>query len=303
MRLVPGLLVAAILVGGSGIGIASPDDLEIWRAFLGALRSGGMDDPARYRPLHPGLRDPLIGFLAEIRSTAVWTETDPPPEVFRVGSRRHYILPVAFRRGESTSTATLCFTLVLEGGEWYFEHLEGIVLRLDKLGDPPISSFPDLTEDEKAWIRDEIQVSKDVRLFAELLRERGKSAAFDWFKDGGGYALQARTWIPFVPPERAFILYAGWDLANLRGEGAVLEAMSDEAARIRFTPRIFALHARTAHLKSWISAEDLRRLFETVWLDRARAAGWDLRIAYEGDACVLHFARRPERAAGDEAKR
>ena len=118
----------------------------------------------------------MMGFLDEIRKTAEWEEEGPGPEVFHVGNRIHYIAPLTFRRGNSKETGTFCFSLVLEGGQWYFQQLEGIFIRLDKIGEPPVSSFPDLSDERKAWIRDEIQISKDVRLFAHLSREKGKDA-------------------------------------------------------------------------------------------------------------------------------
>ncbi|MBI5239404.1 MAG: ChaN family lipoprotein [Elusimicrobia bacterium] len=292
MRIAPLGVAAMMFIAGAAIAADRQSDLQTWRSFREALRSGKMADPARYRPLLPMLREPLIGFMSDMRKNVDWEDPGPDPEVFRVGDRVHYIVTLASGQGESKSTGTFCFTLVLEQGQWYFQHVESIFLRLDKIGEPPVSSFPDLAEGQKLWIRDEIQATKDVRLFAQLSRDKGKASALDWFKDGAGYALQARTWVPFVSPARAFILYLCWDLANLRGEAAVLESLSDQEARVRFSPRAFALYERTGHLKKQISGEDFRSLFETVWLDRAQSAGWDLSISYEGEKCVFRFVRQ-----------
>ncbi len=282
----------ALLVAGTVAAAEPSGDLEVWKSFREALRSGRMADPERYRPLLPNLREPMMGYLEEIRKSATWDEKDP--EVFHVGDRVHFVTSLTFPEGDSSASQTFCFSFVLEGGRWYFEHLEGISIRLDRIGPPPVSRFADLPEDKKAWIRDEIQISKDVRLFNQLSSEKGKEAALAWFRDGVGYALQARVWIPFVPPERAFVLYVCWDLSNLRGQPVVLEQLGDQEARVRFTPRDFALYAQASHLKQQIGADDFRRLFEEVWLDRARNAGWDLRIAYEKDECVFHVTR-PDR--------
>ena len=237
-----------------------------------------------------------MGYLEELRKTVKWEDGGPKPEVFHVGNRVHYIVPLTLQRGDSTSTSTFCFTLVLEGGQWYFQHLESIFIRLDKIGEPPVSSFPDLPDEQKAWMRDEFQTTKDVLLFAYLTREKGKEFALDWFRDGPGYAIQAQTWVPFVSPERAFILYVCWDLSNLRREPVVLEKLSDEEARVRFAPRAFALYDRTAQLKQHINIDDYRRLFEVVWLDRAQSAGWDLRISYEKGECVFRFVKYDSRS-------
>jgi hypothetical protein len=283
------LIGSLLLVPDSGVVVAQQGDLEIWSEFRGALRSRAMADSARYRPLHPDLLQPMIGYLEEIRRAGI-LERGQEPEVFHVGDRVHYLIPFTGTR-DSTATTTFCFSLVLEEGRWYFQHLESIVIRLDKITVPPVSTFPDLPAEQKAWIRDEVQLSRDVRLFDYLRREKGTEAALEWFKDGRGYALQAQVWVPFLAPERAFILYVAWDLSNLRGEKAVLEGLGDDEARIRFRPRAFAIYDQASHLQQQITIDDFRRLFEVVWLDRARSAGWELRISYEGNDCVFRFLR------------
>ena len=298
------VIAATMIIAGGCVAADQPDDLQIWQSFREALRSGRMADPERYRTLRPELRQPMMGFLEQIRKTIKWEDGGPKPEVFHVGNQIHYIVPLTFQSGGSTSTSTLCFTLVTEGGQWYFEHLEDIFIRLDKIGEPPVSSFPDLPEEQKAWMRDEFQGTKDIQLFTYLSEEKGKEFALNWFKDGPGYAIQAQTWVPFVPLDRAFILYLCWDLSNLsrssassvfRKEPVVLEKLSDQEARVRFTPRAFALYDQTAQFKQRISIDDYRRLFETVWLDRAQKAGWDLHISYEKGECVFHFVRQGSR--------
>ncbi len=292
------LLVLAPLLFVNSLGVVAdqPSDLQVWKEFREALRSGAMADPERYRPLQPSLLQPMIGYLEEIRKTAAWVDEAKPPEVFHVGNQVHYLARLTLNPGDSTSTGTYCFSMVLEGGRWYFQHLEGIFIRLDKIGEPPVAKFPDLSDEQKAWIRDETEISREVRLFGDLTRMSGKQAALDWFKDGAGYALQARVWVPFVSPERAFILYVCWDLSNLRGEHTVLEKLDDDEARVRFTPRAFELYNHASHLKQQIGIDDYRRLFETVWLDRARSAGWDLTISYEKEECVFRFVKPSPKA-------
>jgi len=53
---------------------------------------------------------------------------------------------------------------------------------------------------------------------------------------------------------------------------------------------------RTARLRRQISFEDYTKIFETIWQDRARAAGWTLEIEYVNEGfpastCVLRFKR------------
>ena len=294
-------IATATIIAGVCVAAEQQDDLQIWHSFREALRTGRMADPERCRPITPELLQPMMGFLEELRKTVKWEDGGPEPEVFHVGNQIHYVVPLTLQHGASNSTTTFCFTLVMEGGQWYFQHLESIFIRLDKIPPPPVSSFPDLPVERKAWMRDEFQTTKDVQLFAYLSQEKGKQFAFDWFKDGPGYAIQAQTWVPFVLPARAFILYVCWDLSNLRSEPVVLEKLSDEEARLRFTPRAFALYDQTAEIKPHISFEDFRRLFEVVWRDRAQSAGWDLSISYEKGECVFHFVK-PDSQPRPEAK-
>ena len=48
----------------------------------------------------------------------------------------------------------------------------------------------------------------------------------------------------------------------------------------------------TAHLKQEISSDDYRSLFEVMWLDRARSAGWDLHISYEKKTASFTSSRQ-----------
>jgi len=104
--------------------------------------------------------------------------------------------------------------------------------------------------------------------------------------------------VPFVSPARAFVLYACWEQANLRGSDVVLERLEDDRAVLRLRPLYFRLYRQAAHLKQQISAADYRLLFESRWQDRSRSAGWELDIAYEGDDCVFTLRRRAPRRSG-----
>ncbi len=272
-------------------------DLEVWQSFRDAIDNGGMANPDRYRLHNPQWLDMIMGFFDQIRAAGVnWEKSTSEMEMFHVGDLIHFVLPLVI---DGDTTPPFCFTLLLEDERWYFQHMENISIRLDKIGEPPVSEFPDLAVDKKAWIRDEIQISKDVNLFSYLARQKGKDFAFNWFRDGKGYALGAKVWVPFVTPDRALILYLCWELSNLRHQSLVLETLSDDEARVRFTPRAFALYKQTAHLKQEISLEDYRHLFEVIWKDRAFHGGWNLAISYEGDECLFHFTKADPKSTNE----
>ena len=137
--------------------------------------------------------------------------------------------------------------------------------------------------------------SQDVRLFNTLAALRDTTAALDWFKDGYGYALTARAWVPFVPPPQAFILYACWEQSRLRGNKVVLERLDPDSALVRISVGYFQLYENAAHLKQQISPERYRQLYETRWQNRAMAAGWDLGLSCAAHDCTFRFTKAGRR--------
>jgi hypothetical protein len=266
-------------------------DLAVWKEFVAAMRTGG-PGADRVRPYYEELKAPMLGFLRQMREKASWPEWERTPEAHRVGDHVHFLIPLTFD-GEK---ADYCFTFLTEGGGWYFRHLEAITIRLDKTGPLPASKFPDVDETTKAHIREENGWSREVRIFNLLSELKGKPFAFDLFKDGNGYFLSAKTWVPFVEPAQAFILYACWEESNLRGNAVTLEKLDASEAVVRMRPHFFRLYKESAHLAQQIAFEDYRKIFETIWQDRARAAGWSLAIGYvnepyRGSECRLVFRR------------
>lgn len=170
--------------------------------------------------------------------------------------------------------------------------MENIFIRLDRVSRFPTSTFPALPKARLDWMREEIRVSKVVHLFNYLRKKEGKGTALRFFKDGFGYALAAKTWVPFVEPHRAFVLYACWMQTHLHGGKATLVSLTDSRAQVRLQPHYFELYRRTGHLNRQISLSDYRELFEVIWTDRAHHAGWRIRFAYPDDkSCLLTLNR------------
>lgn len=287
------LFFILILFVGTSFPAAQDNDLRIWKEFVADLRAGKMEDTARIRPYYPELLLPMKGYLGQLRAGIAWEKVKSEPEVFRIGDQVHFVISLPYISDEQRLSSPFCFTFLVEKGRWYFQHMENIMIRMDKLGPLPATSFPDVPAERKAWMKEEIEISDQVRLFAFLAKEKGKDFAFDWFRDGAGYALAARTWVPFVTPDRAFVLYMCWDFAHRKENPVTLEKLSDAEAVVRAVPRWFELYERAAHLKPQIPLEDYRRLFETIWQDRAKNAGWNLAISYENGACLFRLTRSP----------
>jgi hypothetical protein len=274
----------------------SGPDLRIWREFVALLRAGRLTAD-RIEPMEESLRVPLKGFLDQMAGSAHWAEWEAVPEVQRTGAKVNFILDLSFGEGPGTS---YCFTFLERDASWAFHHLEAVFLRLDMTPPPPTSSFPDMDEERKAWDREEGYWSKIVHWYGVLVPEKGKEFFYGLIRDGDGYFVWAKSRVPFLPPHRAFILFLCWEQAHLRGQnlggpGVTLEELTDEKALVRIVPIYFQLYRAAAHLKPQISFEDYRAIFETIWRDRARAAGWALDIEYKevpsGLECVFRFKR------------
>jgi hypothetical protein len=276
------LLLALVPTGAS----ASPSSADIWSEFVSLMQAGSF--PAeRVRPYREELRESLLGFLSTMQDHAEWSEWAVEPDVYELDDRVHFVTDLSFA-GDSS---TYCFSFVTDDDEWFFQHLETITLRLDDLGPTPVTEFPDVPEPTKAWIRAELEVSRDVWFYRRLSQEKGAEAALDWFRDGTGYALAAQSWVPFVRPSEAFVLYLCWEQSQLSGNEVVLEGLNETEALVRVKPLYFLLYERTGHLHQQIERDDYVRLYEFRWEDRATHAGWDVEFEYEGPWCNMHFSQ------------
>ena len=145
------------------------NDISIWREFVAALKKGEIT-PERLRPYYEEFRSPLMGYLKEMREKAAWVEWEAEPEVHRVGNQVHFLIPLSF---EGPSVIYV-FSFLSEPDAWYFQHLEAITIRMDKIGALPASTFPDVPEETKAHIREETRWSREVRVFNLLAKDKGK---------------------------------------------------------------------------------------------------------------------------------
>jgi hypothetical protein len=231
----------------------------------------------------------LLGFLDSVRTQAALEDWDANPEVIQIDNRTQYIIPWT-ARGQKVS---YCFSFITEDSQWFFQHLEAIFIRLDKIPSLPASDFPDISDQQKNWAREEIYWSFIINnLYLPVAKEKGKEYALAMLKDGGGYFVGAKTWVPFAPPHRAFILYLCWEQARLRGNDVTLMSLEKNDAIVQLNTQFFALYFIAGHLKPRISLEDYKQVFETIWQDRASHAGWSLDIQYAEDYGVtFHFRR------------
>lgn len=273
----------------------------LWEALLDKFARNDWTE-ADVRPLMPGLEGPMTAILKQLSGqVAAQRERLATPKrvLERAGGTIHFF----FDLGPGTST--FCLSIIVPDREnvartlpagqvprWYVQHLEAITLNFSA---PPVlpcasADLPILPEETLAWMREELRVTEQVRLFGFLARERSREFALNWFKDGDGFFLAARAWIPYLEPRVALVWYAAWSEARLRGNLVVVERADPGGGVIRLTePLHERLYKRSAHLRQQISREDYEALFEAVWRDRAEKAGWNLTISREGSVLELRL--------------
>ena len=267
--------------------LSGQEEMRVWNEFVHVLKNKELTE-AHLRPHQFIQKESLMQVLNTFRRNAVWEEWEAEPEVVRYDNVVSFLIPL---KQKQDSAQTYNFTFLLEDTAWFLRHVEGIFIRLDKIPPPPTSQFPDLDDATKAWMRHEIYWSKMVWLFNRLSESEGEESAFGIFLDGAGYALAAKTWIPFLPPQRAFILYLCWEQSQLRENTVSLEKLEENEAIVKLDPIFFRLYRHTSHLRTQIPFEEYRRIFETIWQDRAKNAGWNLEIEYRGTFSFLHFSK------------
>jgi hypothetical protein len=286
------VLLTSMLAFGATTAVPSPAaqsgseaDRKIWPEFVSLMKAGEIGE-AQLRPAYTNAST-MLGFLETMRSHASWAEWEREPEVHRVGSLVHFVVQLS----ERGKPGTYSFTFLTEGTQWFLQHFESIVVRLDQVGPLPVSIFPDLPEDKKTWMRQENYWSQMVVLFRQMRAAASPEAAFNMFKDGEGYVVQAKTWVPLLPAARAFILYSCWEQSRLHGNSVTLERLQEREAVVVLDSMYFRLYRQTGHLRQIVTEEEYRRIFETIWRDRATAAGWNIQFAYDGTRCTLRFTR------------
>jgi hypothetical protein len=295
MRITRGMMIGAALGVLVLAAMASAQDpARVWNEFVAKLKAGTLtSEDIRAEYTTPEQQLVWLKQLKEVTDAQkTWQDWQAEPKIFPVENHVHIL--ARFRVGQEFQTR--CFTFLIEGGRWFYSHMEGIFIRLDEIGAPPISKFPDISEETKTWMREENYWSEIIgHFYLPLSKEKGPDYALSLIKDGAGYYVTAKTWVPFLPPRRAFILWLCWEQSLLHGNLVSLERLNDDEALVKMQTHYFFIYKRTSHMKTWLSFPDYRRIFETIWTDRAEAAGWKVAFEYEDKEClqcVLRFSKK-----------
>jgi len=158
----------------------------VWDDFKAHLRAGTITAD-RIRPYYPQLHAPAMEFLAAFRRNSRSEDWNAKPEFHRVDDQLHAIISLT---GADGKKVPYCFSLLVKNGAWCFQHVESIFIRLDRIGPLPAVQFPDVTEAQKAWMRDERRATEQVRVFNLLARDKGRDFALRLFQDGAGEVVK-----------------------------------------------------------------------------------------------------------------
>ena len=176
---------------------------------------------------------------------------------------------------------------------WKFYLLDGLTIPIHDLPSLPLSEFPCHPFENRMRVED--VVTRRVYLYLKLRDRLGKDEALNWFRDGDGFRLNVEAWMPYFRLRKAFVLFAAWRENRYWGQRMVVEALSDERARLVFKDHEeMMIYEIATHLRPRISRDEYREVFEDPWQDRARAVGWNLTVDYEGNDSVFTLEKSVE---------
>lgn len=181
------------------------------------------------------------------------------------------------------------FDFIEENNSWKLCFIEGITLPVDKIDNLPYKDFKSLPEKE-IWINTERNISKTVHYYCKLKDLLGADEALEWFLDGAGEFLCAKSWVPFYKESKAFIIFSAWIENRINGETVSVDVFTDSRCEIRFIDHLwFKVYHTASHIKPQITLDEYKNIFEYIWKDRAKHAGWSIEFEYTDKDTHLIF--------------
>jgi hypothetical protein len=271
------ILFVFIICSANQLKAQTPE--QIWDDFKDKLKNDriSLEMIKPMEELGDEFKPVLLSFLDSLRIQASDIDWIRKPEIISQGNKILYIIPWTTR----FDTANYCLTLRIIDSKWYFEHIESIFIRLDKYEPLPKSTFPDIAEYQKAWMREENFWSYIIiNFYLPISKNYGQTYALDLLKDGAGYNVAAKAWVPFLPDHKAFILYLCWEQSKLRGNNVTLNILDENESEVTIESQYLAIYYNSGHMRNVISIEEYKTIFETIWKDRTKYSGWNIKIDY-----------------------
>ena len=254
---------------------------KVWSEFCDKLRTEQLDED--------DFTDETKGFCSLLLCGSAAKER----------REKYLAAPFKFLTGQSkVSVLVQCpdddyrFDFIISGSEWKLAFIECITLPVFDICSLPYSKFKKLANKETDIYREK-EISKTIYMYNEFKKLLGQNGAIRMFLDGEGEVICSRSWVPFFDDSLSYIAYAAWMENRIYGEKVVIERFDEECSCLRFCEHIWRkMYSVTGHLRYMIDYDEYLFLFESIWKDRAKAAGWNLKVEYSGEDTILIFEKK-----------
>lgn len=181
------------------------------------------------------------------------------------------------------------FDFLLDGTAWRLAFIECITLPISDIDALPYTKFIPL-EGKEFHIRREKEISRLVYFYLKFKELVGKENALALLHDGDGEFICARSWVPFYEDSLSYIAYSAWYESRIHGENVVIKEFRPEKCEVMIYDHIWkSMYFTAGHLKSMIGYAEYMELFEAIWKDRAKSAGWEIAFGYTDECTSLIF--------------
>jgi hypothetical protein len=188
------------------------------------------------------------------------------------------------------------FTLVKEGGEWRFFHMEGILFPVFDVPALPASSVYTVPPDRVKWMMCERDVAAENQLYDDLKSSLGQDKARACLTGGGaGFKAAMEAWLPFLEGAAQFALFTGILEENYYGSKYTLTRATNDEAEIRFAPLQRLEVMKIADFWPKLSGPDYEALYRDQTAERARVCGLEIEMTFAGTDCALAIRRAKAR--------
>jgi hypothetical protein len=251
---------------------------QIWKEFIKKLQSDSLTEDDFTSDNKSFLMYYLIGDNREFRRDKIIDAN----VCFEMGETKHIVTA-------NCDDGLYRFDFISNGSGWELCFIECITIPIKSIDKVPFNNFPVMTEHE-IWVRAEKTISRIVYLYNKLKECFDREKALEWFLDGAGEFIAAKSWIPFFEDKKAFIAYMAWCESRINGEITSIESFNNSKCIIRLKDHLwFKVYNCASHLKSLISEKEFKELFEYIWIDRGKQSGWSVDFEYIGMDTVIIF--------------
>ena len=183
------------------------------------------------------------------------------------------------------------FDFLFDGIAWKLAFIECITLPISDIDALPYTKFTPL-EGKELHIRREKEISRLVYFYLKFKELTGKEKALAMLQDGDGEFICARSWVPYYSDNLSYIAYSAWYESRINGENIVIKKFQEEKCEVTIYDHVWrSMYCTAGHLKSVIEYPEYMELFESIWKNRAKSAGWEIAFDYTDECTSLIFMK------------